>query len=215
MQTVNIYSLWGLPQLASFGSTASPAAREQRGRTMEPSRGDMFNKHKSKIIILSAIILLTAATIGYVRYLLNQPLNIPLPQEFTYQNTIIPLSWTDDNTGETLIIQTDKKIYTGFNQAQVYFSITNISRQDRDMDIVIWFEDGERKVEKVERLNIDESMNSAPLVIQNLIQDPGVSGTNENSDKQLSVAKTVNDNSGIRLAKRPRIRLSQGLPIII
>ena len=157
-----------------------------------------MKKHKSKIIIISVIILLIVATVSYVRYLLNQPLDIKLPKEFDYQNQTIPLAWTDDNTGETLIIQTDKKTYTGFNQAQVYFSITNISRQDQDMDIVFWFEDEGRKVTQIERLNTDKPMNSAPDVILNLIQDPEIYRINV-SNAQNWIPDQVRDDKCVNI----------------
>jgi len=75
----------------------------------------MFKHHKHKIIIIAILTLLTIATVRYVQHLMNKPLDIPIPTHFTYQGQKIALSWTDDNTGEDLIIQSDKKVYHGFN----------------------------------------------------------------------------------------------------
>ncbi len=101
----------------------------------------------------------------YVNYLINKPLkvlkNYTIPTEFIYNNTKIALAWTDDNTGETLIIQSDKKEYNGFSSVDVYLSITNISRKDQDMDVVFWVGDEKVKVEGIERLESDE--NSHPV----------------------------------------------------
>ena len=109
--------------------------------------------HKSKIIILFIIILLTAATVRYINYLMDKPLDMEIPKHFTYNNTKIALAWTDDNTGENLIIQSDKKEYNGFSSVDVYFSITNISRRDQDMDVVLWVGDEKVRVESIEKIN--------------------------------------------------------------
>ncbi|MDP2830454.1 MAG: hypothetical protein Q8O21_00100, partial [bacterium] len=124
----------------------------------------MFKKIKPKIIAISVIALIIAGTVSYVYYLINKPLNIEIPKEFIYNGAKIALAWTDDNTGENLIIQSDKKEYSGFNKADVYFSITNISNKDQEMDVVIWLEDGKREVERVEKLD-GESNSQIPLVI--------------------------------------------------
>ena len=119
------------------------------------------NKH----IVISAIILLaiTAGIISYVNYLINKPLDIEIPKHFIYNNTKIALAWTDDNTGENLIIQSDKKNYYGFSSAEIYFSITNTLRRDQDMDIVIWLPSEKSKAEKVERINKDGSNFEFPI----------------------------------------------------
>ena len=97
----------------------------------------MFKRHKPKLIAILIITLIIAGTFRYVQYLNNKPLDIELPKEFTYNNTKIALAWTDDNTGEDLIIQSDRKEYNGFNSVDVYLSITNINRKDQDMDVVV------------------------------------------------------------------------------
>ena len=116
----------------------------------------MFKNIKPKLIAIFILIILMVGAVRYVNYLMNQPLNIDLPTEFIYNGQKIALAWTDDNTGEDLIIQSDKKVYQGFNQVDVYFSITNINRRDQDMDIVFWVEDEEVKVEGIERLEAGE-----------------------------------------------------------
>lgn len=92
-----------------------------------------------------------------IDYLRDKPLelldNYTIPSEFVFNSEKIALAWTDDNAGETLIIQSDKKEYSGFNQTDAYFSITNISKEDQEMDAAIWLEDGERSVESIERIN--------------------------------------------------------------
>ncbi|MCK4553961.1 hypothetical protein KAU19_03285, partial [Candidatus Parcubacteria bacterium] len=113
----------------------------------------MLNQYKPIIITLSIIALIIIATVQYVQSLINQPIdlsiqnnksellnlepldNIVIPKQFEFKGAKIALCWTDDNTGEDLIIQSDKKIYNGFNQIDVFFSITNISKKDQEVDI--------------------------------------------------------------------------------
>ncbi|MCK4553436.1 DUF2341 domain-containing protein [Candidatus Parcubacteria bacterium] len=113
----------------------------------------MFKKYQPAIIILTVLTLIIVGIVHYVQSLMNKPIdlsiqnnksellnlepldNIVIPKEFEFKGTKIALAWTDDNTGEDLIIQSDKKIYYGFNSAEVYFSITNISKKDQEADI--------------------------------------------------------------------------------
>ncbi|MCK4539982.1 DUF2341 domain-containing protein, partial [Candidatus Parcubacteria bacterium] len=123
----------------------------------------MLKNTKPKLIAIFIIILIIAGTVRYVQYLINKPLDIEIPKHFVYNNTKIALAWTDDNTGENLIIQSDKKNYYGFSSAEIYFSITNTLRRDQDMDIVIWLPSEKSKAEKVERINKDGSNFEFPI----------------------------------------------------
>jgi len=80
---------------------------------------------------------------------------IIIPTEFIFQGKTIALAWTDDNTGEDLIIQSDRKEYSGFNEIDVYFSITNTNKEDQKMDVVVWVGNEEVKVKEIERLSED------------------------------------------------------------
>ncbi|MBU4014762.1 hypothetical protein KKC83_03205 [Patescibacteria group bacterium] len=111
-----------------------------------------MNNRKTAIIIISILTFVIAGTFWYVNYLMNKPLDIEIPKEFTYNGTKIALAWTDDNTGESLIIQSDRKEYNGFSSVDVYFSITNINKRDQDMDVVVWVESEKVRVEGMERL---------------------------------------------------------------
>ncbi|MBU3905932.1 DUF2341 domain-containing protein, partial [Patescibacteria group bacterium] len=123
----------------------------------------MLKQYKDKLIAISAITLIAAGTFWYVNYLMNKPLDIEIPKEFTYNGTKIALAWTDDNTGENLIIQSDKKEYNGFSSVDVYFSITNISRRDQDMDVVVWVENERVRVEDMERIALTAPSAGAAL----------------------------------------------------
>ncbi len=80
--------------------------------------------------------------------------NIVLPAEFQFKDETIPLTWTDDNTGENLIIQSDRKYYDGRDSSEVYFSITNISDKDQKPDIKFLFDKKEgRGTKEIALLN--------------------------------------------------------------
>ena len=48
---------------------------------------------------------------------------------------VIEFSYTDDNTGEDLIIYTDKETYGGWNEAEIYIMIENISGEKQETKI--------------------------------------------------------------------------------
>ncbi|MCG2697541.1 hypothetical protein L6307_00365, partial [Candidatus Parcubacteria bacterium] len=112
-------------------------------------------------------LLIIISTVYYIQYLINKPLDIEIPKEFTYNGTKIALAWTDDNTGENLIIQSDRKEYNGFSSVDVYFSITNISRRDQDMDVVVWVENEKVRVEEVLKIQDTRNKDTNKLQIQN------------------------------------------------
>lgn len=66
--------------------------------------------------------------------------------------------FTDDNTGEDLIISTDKRDYSGISRATVYFSIQNKSSRTQSIDINFFFKDSAKRLVNIERL-ITESVN--------------------------------------------------------
>ncbi|MCK5061087.1 DUF2341 domain-containing protein, partial [Candidatus Parcubacteria bacterium] len=116
----------------------------------------MLKNTNPRITAILIIALIIAGTFSYVQYLINKPLkilkNYTIPKEFIHNDAKIALAWTDDNEGETLIIQSDKKEYNGFSSVDVYFSITNISKKDQDMDVVVWVGSEKVKVEEMEKV---------------------------------------------------------------
>ncbi|MCG2808788.1 MAG: hypothetical protein L6275_00365, partial [Candidatus Portnoybacteria bacterium] len=131
-----------------------------------------MKKYNDKRIIGAGLIFLMVAGFGLVQWFAVRPLSMDLPGEFYFNGAAIALAWTDDNSGENLIIQSDKKQYEGFSSAEVYFSVTNISRKTQEMDMVFWLEDGERVVERVELLDVNSQtsldVNKAPLMLPEL-----------------------------------------------
>jgi len=84
--------------------------------------------------------------------------NIAIPSEFNAENKNIPL-WTDDNTNENLIIQSDKKYYYGRDSSIIYFSITNTSLDEQEPRLRFLFDNEEnRGVKSITQLNNKDSL---------------------------------------------------------
>ncbi|MCK5459681.1 DUF2341 domain-containing protein, partial [Candidatus Parcubacteria bacterium] len=113
----------------------------------------MNKKHFILFIILT---LLASGVLLFGKDRFNNTTDdIIIPKEFIFQGKTIALAWTDDNTGEDLIIQSDRKEYSGFNEVDVYFSITNTNKEDQEMDVVVWVGNEKVEVKSIERLNED------------------------------------------------------------
>ena len=67
--------------------------------------------------------------------------------------TSIELPFTDDNTGETLIIHSNKETYGGWDNATVYFSIKNTTRNEQLISSKFLFSTQNESLEKVEVFN--------------------------------------------------------------
>jgi len=85
--------------------------------------------------------------------------DISAQDQITDNGQTIPLAWTDDNTGENLIIKSDQKYYDASNQVPVYFSVANQSGQDQDISVILWFNDDQKKIEKVEKIENGQIFN--------------------------------------------------------
>ena len=72
-------------------------------------------------------------------------------KSFDFNGKVIACDYTDDNTGEDLIIQTDAKTYGGFNSTEVFFSIENISDENEVINIQFHFE-GDETVSEISEL---------------------------------------------------------------
>jgi len=63
----------------------------------------------------------------------------------------IDFVYTDDNSGENLIIKTDKRVYVGATRANVYFSVTNIGKNTEPLNIQVHFPEDMGEVKKIEK----------------------------------------------------------------
>lgn len=72
-------------------------------------------------------------------------------QQFDFNGTTIKTPYTDDNIDENLIIRTDQTTYGGWNRANVYFSIENISKATEIVDIQFYFS-GEETLSEISEL---------------------------------------------------------------
>ncbi|RKZ06448.1 hypothetical protein DRQ25_13905, partial [Candidatus Fermentibacteria bacterium] len=144
--------------------------------------------HGKWFYVAATIALFVLVVFKFSLYVLNPSRNMDLPNEFvinekgraiapekvkkknTEESKIISLNWTDDNNNENLIIQTNEKTYYGFNQADIYFSITNISRRSQVANINFLFRDKSVKLLSLESLNSREELNlEKPKLNNNLV----------------------------------------------
>ena len=68
-----------------------------------------------------------------------------------FGKNIVNFVYTDDNSGENLIIKTNKKTYIGLTRANVYFSVTNIGRKSQKVDLQAYFPEKDGEVEKISK----------------------------------------------------------------
>ena len=73
---------------------------------------------------------------------------VEIPQEIPLEKPI-PLLWTDDNQGENLIIQSDRRYYDGSTQSTVYFAITNLSGENQNIKVEFEFKNGVGKLKEI------------------------------------------------------------------
>ena len=84
-----------------------------------------------------------------------------LPESFFVDDeTEIKFEWTDDNKGEDLIIQSDKKSYFGVNESIVYFSMTNLNQQNQEVNLRFLFKDEGAGLSNIEKINPNKSISA-------------------------------------------------------
>ncbi len=63
----------------------------------------------------------------------------------------IEFTYTDDNSGENLIIKTDKQVYEGLTGVTAYFSITNTGQNPESVNLLFHFPKGKGNIAKIEK----------------------------------------------------------------
>ena len=72
------------------------------------------------------------------------------PEPITVNGQTIEFTWTDDNSGEDLIIYTDKSTYTdGLSHATVYVAVENHSSKDQEVELMGYFRDSKQKISDI------------------------------------------------------------------
>ena len=128
----------------------------------------MKNFQKKHLTLLILLTFLTGGVLWYGGDRFNTTDDIIIPTEFIFQGKTIALAWTDDNMGEDLIIQSDRKEYSGFNEVDVYFSITNTNKEDQNTDIVVWVKDEKVEVKEILKIDGDDVGSIVSLELWNL-----------------------------------------------
>lgn len=153
-----------------------------------------------KKLILAGFTLVLLASLAFALYFLYQkgkenqsgiklaPASPELivPLELQFQDETMALNWSDENQGENLIIQSDRKYYSGSGQTEVFFTITNTTEKEQTVDIIFWFDKADKKVEKVEKIE-NGKISSTKFLISQLSNEAG-----ENLNLNFRERKKVN-----------------------
>ena len=79
----------------------------------------------------------------------------PIIPSIDFNGKIIEFPYTDDNTGENLIIRTDKEVYS--DSRYVYAMVENKSGKNQDINLQLFFEDESRGFSEIYKLSEDVS----------------------------------------------------------
>lgn len=115
----------------------------------------MLNKKTNLIIFLG--IITAILVVGFLYFSSSKKTEknneIEIPKNLQLGDETINLDWTDDNQGEDLIIQSDKKSYFGIDKSEVYFSITNTNKKEQRIDLRFLFGNEKASLVSIEKIN--------------------------------------------------------------
>ena len=95
---------------------------------------DWIKRNSEKVAIAGTTVFLTASIIAPVDRLLKVN---DIPDFLNVDGREISIQYTDNNSGENLIIKTDSENYYGWGGSIIfYFSVTNVSAQDQNAQIM-------------------------------------------------------------------------------
>ncbi|MFC1644921.1 LamG domain-containing protein [Patescibacteria group bacterium] len=94
--------------------------------------------------------------------------DIELPKTFKDGDNEVKLTWTDDNEGEDLIIQSNQKNYFGVDESIIYFSITNINSKNQEIDLRFLFEDQDASLVSIDKVESVDKKSELKKTTQNL-----------------------------------------------
>lgn len=99
-----------------------------------------------------------------------------LPDPITVDGQTIEFTHTDDTTGETLLIYTDKEVYTdGFSHATLYLAVVNDSGEDQDIELSGYFVDDKRRITDISVLSELIQEQYEPVYEERCEEQPGTS----------------------------------------
>lgn len=99
------------------------------------------------IAYITGVLTLTGTLVGLSLWTGSIDPETGYPEPITVDGKTIEFTWTDDNTGEDLIIYTDKATYTnGISHAEVYIALHNNSGIKQNVSFGGYFRDSSKKV---------------------------------------------------------------------
>lgn len=110
--------------------------------------------------------LISIGTVGVISafvFIGNTDVN-GVPNPIDVNGKHIEFTHTDDNTGEDLIIYTDKEVYTnGIAHAEVFTAVVNKSGKEQDVELVGYFRNSNQRITDISILADVERNHSEPI----------------------------------------------------
>ncbi|MBU1557712.1 LamG domain-containing protein [Patescibacteria group bacterium] len=110
-----------------------------------------LNQNKKLIQITTAILIVFVLAVAFYSLFIfdkkivdeqkNLAFNLPKESFILDEENEVVMEWTDENVGEDLIIQSDKKTYFGINESDIYFSISNDNVENQEINLRFLFGD--------------------------------------------------------------------------
>lgn len=135
------------------------------------------------------------------------------PAPITVDGQTITFTWTDDNTGEDLIIYTDKATYNNsLSEAEVYVAVENRSGIDQDIELLGYFRDNTKQLADVSVLTELVREREEPVYTE--VCTPIVATTTDEKLKEKMATSTCdNQQTGTRMVQFTELKWVP-LPVI-
>ncbi len=111
------------------------------------------------------------------------------PAPITVDGQTIEFPYTNDNSGEDLLIYANAESYTdGLSHAQVYLAVVNNSGKDQDVELMAYFDGTDKRVDDVSAL-VEVTREEAVPVIENVCTD--VTSTTTSQKEKVCADRAV------------------------
>ena len=166
----------------------------------------MFNFHEFKGLNFKVLILSAIVAVGVLFFFLQRDHEVKVAPIQIEEGKIVEFPYTDDNSGENIIIKTDKKDYYGVNSSDVYVSITNTRNVDEKAVLLFYFpkpSEGTKdlklipRVDTLEKYESDKKWKFITFFKENIKINPKLLSVG--IEKRESIPQTLAVNTGAEI----------------
>ncbi len=118
----------------------------------------------------------------------------------------IEFPYTDDNTGENLIIRTDRETYGGWDESIVYAMVENKSGKGQAINLQVFFSDESKSVAEISRLKLDVPYEVDVPDFKTVDYDCSITEVSSTTEKTITEKKTCQRDEQIGSHKETRYR---------